>query len=130
MATIPVIDDLDRCKIALQYLAEGQSDSLTVVLELLVERLEDAIGQAHAQLCQCTCAGSAQPRETPGAAPRGVLTVLPGSRQTPLPSAFGDAEDSGRRGGGFVPGRLPPPAPREAVSKPWSPAAALQARRP
>jgi hypothetical protein len=93
MATIPVIDDLDRCKIALQYLAEGQSDSLTVVLELLVERLEDAIGQAHAQLCQCTCAGSAQPRETPGAAPRGVLTVLPGSRQTPLPSALGDAED-------------------------------------
>ena len=57
MATIPVIENLDRCKIALQYIAEGQADPLTVVLELLVERLEDAIGQAHAQLRQCTCAG-------------------------------------------------------------------------
>jgi hypothetical protein len=88
MTTIPVIDDLDRCKIALQYIAEGQSDSLTVILELLVERLEDAIGQAHAQLRQCTCADSAQAREMPGSAPRGVLTVLPGSRQTPSPSAL------------------------------------------
>jgi hypothetical protein len=88
-----VIDDLDRCEIALQYLAEGQSDSLTVVLELLVERLQDAIGQTDAQLRQCTCAGSAHARETPGAAPRGVLTVLLGSRQTPLPAALGDAED-------------------------------------
>lgn len=93
MAMHPVIDDLDRCKTALQYLAEGQSDHLTVVLELLVERLEDAIGQAHAQLCQCTCASSAQPRVTPGAAPRGVLTVLPGSRQTSPPWASGDAEE-------------------------------------
>jgi hypothetical protein len=38
-----MIDDLDRCKMALQYLAEGQSSSLTVVLELLLEPLEDAI---------------------------------------------------------------------------------------
>jgi len=93
MAMHPVIDELDRCKIALQYLAEGQSDSLTVVLELLVERLEDAIGQADAHLRQCTCAGSVQPRETPGSAPRGVLTVLPGSRQTPLPPASVVCED-------------------------------------
>jgi hypothetical protein len=93
MAMHPVIDDLDRCKIALQYIAEGQSDHLTVVLELLVERLEDAIGQAAAQLRQCTCAGSAQPRVTPSATPRGVLTVLPGSQQTPLPSALRDAAD-------------------------------------
>ena len=77
MTTHPIIDDLDRCKIALQYLAEAQSDSLTVVLELLVERLEDAIGQADTHLRQCTCA--TQSRETPGAAPRGVLTLLPGS---------------------------------------------------
>jgi hypothetical protein len=87
MATIPVIDDLDRCKIALQYIAEGQSDSRTIVLELLVERLEDAIGQAYAQLRQCTCAGSSEPRETPGSGPRGVLTLLPSSRQTPFPPA-------------------------------------------
>ena len=87
MAMHPVIDDLERCKIALQYLTEGQSASLTVVLELLVERLEDAIGQADAHLRQCTCAGSVPSRAAPGAAPRGVLTVLPGSRQTPLPPA-------------------------------------------
>jgi len=93
MTTMSVIDDLDRCKIALQYLAEGQCDSLTVVLELLVEHLEEAIGQADAQLRQCTCGGSAQLRATPSAPPWGGLTVLPGSRQTPLPSAFGDAED-------------------------------------
>jgi hypothetical protein len=93
MATMSVIDNLDRCKIALQYLAEGQSDSLTVVLELLVERLEEAIGQADAQLRQCTCGGSAQLRATPSATPRGALTVLPGSRQTPLPAALGDAAE-------------------------------------
>ena len=86
MATNPVINDLDRCKIALQYIAEGQSPSLTAVLELLVERLEEIIGQAHAQLRQCTCAGSAQPRVASGAASRGVLTLLPGSRQTPPPA--------------------------------------------
>jgi hypothetical protein len=58
MATIPVIDALDRCTIALQYVAEMQSDSLDIVLELLLERLEDTIGQAHAQSRQCTCADS------------------------------------------------------------------------
>jgi hypothetical protein len=103
MATIPVIDDLDRCKIALQYLAEGQSDSLTVILELLVERLEDAIGQADAQLRQCTCAGSAQPRVMSGPGPRGVLTVLPSSRQTSSPWASRDAEDLDAEDEGLCP---------------------------
>ena len=92
MATIPVIDALDRCKIALQYMAEGQSDRLTIVLELLVERLEDAIRQAHAQVRQCTCAGASQPRGASGSAPRGVLTLLPGAGQTAPPAAPGDAE--------------------------------------
>ena len=50
MATMPVIDALDQCKIALQYVAERQSAGLTPVLELLVERLDTAIGQAPAQL--------------------------------------------------------------------------------
>ena len=50
MAMIPVIEDLDRCKIALQWVAEMQSDSLTAVLEILLERLDDTIGQVHAQL--------------------------------------------------------------------------------
>ena len=82
MAMHPVIDDLDRCKIALQYIAEGQSTSLTVVLEFLLEQLEDAMGQAATQLRQCTCQGAAQPRVASGAASRGVLTLRPRSRQT------------------------------------------------
>ena len=44
MAMMPVIAELDRCKIALQCVAEMQSDSLTAVLEILLERLDDAIG--------------------------------------------------------------------------------------
>jgi hypothetical protein len=86
MATIQVIDDLERCKIALQYVAERQSDSLTVILELLVERLEDAIGQVHTQLRQGVCAGHCSPRKTPEAPPRGALTLVPGSRQMPPPA--------------------------------------------
>jgi hypothetical protein len=35
MATMPVINALDQCKIALQYMAERQSASLSTVLELL-----------------------------------------------------------------------------------------------
>jgi hypothetical protein len=92
MATIPVIDALDRCKIALQYIAEMQSDRLVVLLELLLEHLEDAIGQACAELRQCTCACSSQPRMAPCSEPRGVLTLLSGSRQTPPSSAPLDAE--------------------------------------
>ena len=93
MATISVIDDLERCKIALQYIAERQSDSLNVVLEVLLERLDDAIGQVHTQLRQGVCAGPCPPRETPGPAPRGVLTLVPDSRQTPHPPASGPHED-------------------------------------
>jgi hypothetical protein len=83
MAMMDVIEDLDRCKIALQYVAERPSDSLTTVLELLLERLEDAIGQVHAQLRQCTCPVHAQARETPVPAPRRGLTMVSGPRQTP-----------------------------------------------
>jgi hypothetical protein len=70
MALMDVIDDLDRCKIALQYVAEMQSDSLTTVLELLLGRLEDAIGQAQTQLRQCLCPVHAHARETPVPAPQ------------------------------------------------------------
>src|SRR5262245_41272731 len=93
MATIPVIDALDRCKIALQYVAEMQSNSLDIVLELLLEQLEEAIGQAHAQLRQCTCADTTHPRVVCGPAPHGVLTLLPRSRQTPTSLGAEDAEE-------------------------------------
>ena len=74
---MPVIDDLDRCKIALQWVAERQSDSLTVVLEILLERLDDTIGQVHAQLRQCTCQTQSPRRATSGSAHPGTLTMLP-----------------------------------------------------
>src|SRR4029450_12000845 len=38
------------------------------------------------QLRQCTCADPPQPRVASGAASRGVLPLLPGSRQTPPPA--------------------------------------------
>jgi hypothetical protein len=84
---MPVIDDLDRCKIALQCVAEMQSDSLTAVFDLLLERLEDAIGQVHAHLRQCTCPVHPQARETSVPAPRRVLTMVPRHKQTPHPPA-------------------------------------------
>jgi hypothetical protein len=93
MAMMDVIDDLDRCKIALQYVAEMPSDSLAAVLELLLERLEDAIGQVHAQLRQCTCPVHAPRRATSTPAHPGVLTVVPGRRPTPRRPAPVPPED-------------------------------------
>jgi hypothetical protein len=83
MAMMDVIDDLDRCKIALQYVAEVQGDSLTTVLELLLERLEDTIGQVQTQLYQCLCPVHTPARATPVPALRRGLTMVPGLRQTP-----------------------------------------------
>src|SRR5262245_37649114 len=77
MAMMDVIDDLDRCKSALQYVAERQSDSLTSVLELVLERLEDTIGQVQTQLCQCLCPVHVPARATPVPALRHSLTMVP-----------------------------------------------------
>lgn len=134
MAIHSVIDGLDRCTMALQYLAEGQSSSLTVVLELLLEQLEDAIEQAEAQRRQCTCQGAAQPRVAAGAAVRGVLTLRPRSRQTPASWSPEDAEEeplssrtvgvracapgSGQPSGSSPAGRLLTPAARYAILPP------------
>ena len=93
MAMMDVIDDLDRCKIALQYVAEMQSDSLTTILELLLGRLEDAIGQVHAQLHQCTCQAPSPHRAPSVSAHPDVLTLLPGRRQMPRRPALVAPED-------------------------------------
>ena len=93
MALMHVLDDLDRCKIALQYIAEMQSDSLTTVLELLLERLENAIGQVQTQRRQCTCSVHSHARKTPVPAPRRALTVFPGRLQTPRRSTPVAPED-------------------------------------
>ena len=91
MATMPVIDALDQCKISLQYVAERQSDGLTAVLEGLLERLGAAIGQAHAQLRQCQC--HATPRATSVPASRGALTGVPRPMQTLFQPALVSLED-------------------------------------
>ena len=91
MATMPVIDALDQCKIALQYIAERQPDRLTAVLEILLERLDAAIGQVHAQRRQCQC--HTAPRATPVPASRGALTVVPRPRQLLFQPALGSLED-------------------------------------
>jgi hypothetical protein len=83
MIMMDVIDDLDRCKIALQYVADMQGDSLTTVLELLLERLEDTIGQVQTQLRQGPCPVHTPARVTPVPAPRRGLTLVPGPIQTP-----------------------------------------------
>ena len=93
MAMMDVIDDLDRCKIALQYVAERQSDSLTTVLEFLLGRLEDAIGQVQAQLHQGPCQAPS-PRRAPSVpAHPDVLTLLPGRRHTSRRPALVAPED-------------------------------------
>jgi hypothetical protein len=97
MAMNPVIDDLDRCKIALQYIAEGQSTSLTVVLDLLLEQLEDAIGQAAAQL---------RPVHVPGRRPAAgrVQRCVAGRAHSPptLPADIRVLGPRRRRGGASV----------------------------
>jgi hypothetical protein len=102
MAMMPVIEDLDRCKIALQWVAEMQADSRATVLELLLERLDDAIGQVHAQLRQCTCQAHSPRRATAGPAHPGVLTMLPGREQTPRhpPSIAPEEPPTGEDGQG------------------------------
>jgi hypothetical protein len=92
MAMMDVIDDLDRCKIALQSVAEMQSDSLTTIFELLLGRLEDAIGQVHAQLHQGPCQAPS-PRRAPSVpAHPDAVTLLPGRRHTSRRPARVDPE--------------------------------------
>jgi hypothetical protein len=75
MSTRHLIDELDRCKTALQVVAEMQSDGMATLLDLLIDRLDDAIGQVQAHLQQCTC--QAQPRDLDRPVPlrRGALTM-------------------------------------------------------
>ena len=75
MSTRELIDELDRCKTALQVVAEMQSDGLALLLDLLLECLDDAIGQVQAHVQQCTC--QVLPRDSDTSVPlrRGALTM-------------------------------------------------------
>ena len=76
MSAREVIDELDRCKTALQVVAEMQSDGLATLLEILLECLDDAIGQVQAHLQQCTCQDlPCDTDDTPVPLRRGTLTV-------------------------------------------------------
>ena len=75
MSTREVIDELDRCKTALQVVAEMQSDGLATLLDLLLECLDDAIGQVQAHIQQCTCQELSHDPDTPVPLRRGALTM-------------------------------------------------------
>ena len=75
MPSIEIIDELDRCKMALQVVAEMQSGGLATLLDLLIDHLDEAIGQVQAQLQRCTC--QARPRDLDAPVPlrRGAITM-------------------------------------------------------
>jgi hypothetical protein len=75
MSTRELVDELDRCKTALQVVAEMQSDGLATLLDLLLECLDDAIGQVQAHIQQCTCQDLSSGPNTPVPLRRGALTV-------------------------------------------------------
>jgi hypothetical protein len=75
MSTRELIDELDRCKTALQVVAEMQSDGLATLLDLLLDCLDDAIGQVQAHIQQCTCQDLPHDPDTPVPLRRGALTV-------------------------------------------------------
>jgi 3-methyladenine DNA glycosylase Tag len=75
MSAREVIDELDRCKTALQVVAEMQSDGLATLLEILLECLDDAIGQVQAHIQQCTCQDQSSDADTGVPLRRGALTM-------------------------------------------------------
>ena len=85
MPSMQIIDELDRCKTALQVVAEMQSGGLATLLDLLIESLDDAIGQVQAQLQQCSCQARSRDLDTPIPLRRGAITVYQ-QRPRPVPS--------------------------------------------
>ena len=75
MPSMEIIDELDRCKTALQVVAEMQSDGLATLLDILLECLDNTIGQVQAQLRQCTCQARHHDLTPPVSLHRGALTV-------------------------------------------------------
>ena len=52
-----------------------QSDGLATLLDLLIECLDDAIGQVQAHIQQCTCHVQSHDPDTPVPLRRGALTM-------------------------------------------------------
>ena len=81
MSNMEIIDELDRCKIALQVVAEMQSDGMGTLLDLLLDCLDDAIGQVQAHIQQCTCQDQPQDPDIPVPLHRAALTVYKRPKQ-------------------------------------------------
>ena len=75
MPNMQIIDELDKCKTALQVVAEMQSGGLETLLDLLIENLDCAIGQVQMQLQQCTCQARHHDPDAPIPLRRGAITV-------------------------------------------------------
>jgi hypothetical protein len=75
MPNMQIVNELDRCKTALQVVAEMQSSGLETLLDLLIECLDNTIGQVQAQLQQCTCQAGDYDLAPPVPLHRGILTV-------------------------------------------------------
>ncbi len=75
MPNMQIIDELDKCKTALQVVAEMQSGGLETLLDLLIENLDCAIGQVQMQLQQCTCQARHHDLDAPIPLRRGAITV-------------------------------------------------------
>jgi len=75
MPNMQVIDELDKCKTALQVVAEMQSGGMETLLDLLIENLDSAIGQVQMQLQQCTCQARHHDLDAPVPLRRGAITV-------------------------------------------------------
>ena len=75
MPSMQIIDELDRCKTALQVVAEMQSGGVATLLDLLIDNLDNAIGQVQAQLQQCTCQARSRDLDAPVHLHRGAITV-------------------------------------------------------
>ena len=84
MPSMQIVDELDRCKTALQVVAEMQSGGLATLLDLLIENLDSAIGQVQAQLRQYTCPAQSCDLDTPVPLHRGAITMY--QRPKPLSS--------------------------------------------
>ena len=84
MPNMQIIDELDRCKTALQVVAETQEGGLATLLDLLIECLDNTIGQVQAQLQQCTCQARHHELDPPIPLRRGAITVY--QRPRPVPS--------------------------------------------
>ena len=80
MPSMEIIDELDRCKTALQVVAEMQSGGVATLLDLLIENLDSAIGQVQVQLQRCTCKARHHDLGDPVPLRRGAITVYPRPR--------------------------------------------------